>query len=185
MEQSTNKQHKIIYILVCFSVVMLLCAIGTIIYIQMPLSSKDKYENTETESATVLSETDLQVETPFCTLHYPMQWNASTKTMTEDLGYEYVVHFYYKGASQEAEIFRVSFGDGEKNDGYIGKISQSGVQTAVCLKIIDAEDIKLNDETEINQIRKMQADTDYLVNALNDDPLFCAKENDSEEMVKP
>lgn len=128
---------------------------------------------------------DFLVETPFCTLHYPGHWGGAVRTESDDLGYGYIVRFYGASGSVEAELFSVMFGYGSENAEYVGTFMRNGISTDVNIETAALAEEDSWAAQDADQIRAMQADADYLIEKLKEDPFFNMEDGENVEIKIP
>lgn len=135
-------------------------------------------ENTEPEQAPPVDQTtptdamqtkepvtDLQVDTPYCTLHYPAQWNGCVKMVTDQQPDRFSVTFVGMIGEHEADLFAIVFG--ESTEMPVGTLVQNdGAEITVRLNVdmFVADDNWSDDET--SQAYEMIGDSAYVLEAL-------------------
>ena len=125
------------------------------------------------------------VETPFCVLCYPGNWGGAIRTESDDLGYGYVVRFYGTSGSVEAELFSVMFGYCSENAEYVGTFMCNGISTDVYMETAALVDEDSWATQDADRIRAMQADADYIIEKLKEDPFFNTENGEGTETEIP
>ena len=128
---------------------------------------------------------DIMVETPFCALCYPGNWGGAIRTESDDLGYGYVVRFYGTSGSVEAELFSVMFGYCSENAEYVGTFMCNGISTDVYMETAALVDEDSWATRDADRIRAMQADADYIIEKLKEDPFFNTENGEGTETEIP
>lgn len=132
-------------------------------------------------SSSVGTETqeEILVETPFGTLRYPGKWRDQVRIETADLGYGYAVHFYADFGDDEAELFAVMFGFHSDSSTCVGAITSNGITTSV-----NTETPKWT-KSHSDRAKEMQADLQYLLDKLAEDPFFSTETDGVSDAVIP
>ncbi|MBQ8829969.1 MAG: hypothetical protein IJ017_00035 [Oscillospiraceae bacterium] len=111
--------------------------------------------------------TDLQIDTPYCVLHYPAKWNGSVKTVTEQQENRFSVTFIGMIGEHETELFAIVFG--ESTEMPVGTLVQNdGTEITVRLNV----DMFVPDdswsEDEINLAYDMIGDSAYVLEGVTE-----------------
>ena len=124
------------------------------------------------------AQSDMTVETPYCTLAYPGKWNTQVRAEQIDSGDGYTVNFYGTSQDKEVMLFSVLFGKDAERSERIGAIVQNGIATEVGL---DRKTLSGKAATE--ELLAMQADAEYLVERLKANLYFQLPEGADEELI--
>ena len=132
--------------------------------VQEEIIEPEQPESTEPEQKTDPI-TDLQIDTPYCTLRYPAQWNGCVKMVTDQQPNRYSVTFVGMIGEHEAELFAIVFG--ESTEMPVGTLVQDdGTEITVRLNV----DMFIADDSwsadEESQAYEMIGDSAYVLEAL-------------------
>lgn len=128
---------------------------------------------------------DIQVETPFCTLYFPGKWRDQISTRGVDLGYGYEVFFFVPCGDDTTELFAVLFGFRSTYSSRVGAIVSNGIATSVNLeKPTPSDHLSWTEEQQKNAFA-MQEDVQYLLDRLEEEPLFTTESEGIDDAVIP
>lgn len=157
-----KKENKLIITILCVIILILSSLCVTI-----GLKSQNKKEEIS-EQPSVLStveqqlqeEEAIKIETKYCNLYYPQNWESQLRTEIVEDG-DYTVKFYGTvEGKEEQHIFSIVFGETEHE---LGSFKKGDETVKVCL---DFEEHTMNEEwteEEKNTIYAMQEDVNYLI----------------------
>ncbi len=115
-----NKKRTVIV-----SVVLLvLVAVAALLLVFLP--GKEE-KGADAVPITIHQASDLEIETPYCTLHYPIQWKDSVKAVAYEQNEKYTLVMLGTFAGQEQELFSVVFG--ESTEMPVGKLKTEAGET--------------------------------------------------------
>lgn len=108
---------------------------------------------------------DIQIETPYCVLHYPMQWSGNIRIVSDEQPEKYSVTIVGLIGDHETELFAIVFG--ESTEMPIGTfITEDGTELTVRLNIDMFTPDDSWTEEEISKAYEMIDDSNYLIEKL-------------------
>lgn len=111
------------------------------------------------------SASDIQIDTPYCTLHYPAQWSQDVKIQTDETPEKFSVTVTGRIGDREAALFAVVFGESEEMP--IGTlVCDDGTEVTVRLNLELFDPDGSWTEEEIDRAYEMIDGSAYMIEAL-------------------
>lgn len=153
---------------VAITIALVVCFVALVI-VAITIFTKEESESLnrkETASSLISENQDLVIDTPYCELHFPSEWNGYIYTSVEQNDQAYKVIFTGILDEQKVDLFSVVFGDSTEMP--IGTLIQSDGSEVVVRLNVDLFNPAGLSEQQISLAYEIMEDNTYLIEALSE-----------------